>query len=118
MTVIDDAYNSNPVGAKNALDVLACFNQTKVIITPGFVELGALEKPANTELGKQIAAVCDYAYLVGSRAVDIKKGAISVGMKDEQIKVFSSRDEAVAALAEIAENKVVLFENDLPDNIV
>ena len=118
VTVIDDAYNSNPVGAKNALDVLSCFTQVKVIITPGFVELGALEKPANTELGKQIAAVCDYAYLVGSRAADIQKGALSVGMSEDRIKTFSSRDEAVAALSEIAENKVVLFENDLPDNIV
>lgn len=118
VTVIDDAYNSNPVGAKNALDVLSCFAQTKVIITPGFVELGALEKPANTELGKQIAAVCDYAYLVGSRAADIQKGALSGGMNEERIKTVSSRDEAVAALSGIAEDKVVLFENDLPDNIV
>lgn len=117
VTVIDDAYNSNPVGAKNALDVLKCFDVKKIIITPGFVELGAIEKQSNYELGKNIAGVCDYAYLVGSRADDIKKGATEAGMNEGTVSVFSSRDDAVKALEAIAGEKVVLFENDLPDNI-
>ncbi len=117
VTVIDDAYNSNPVGAKNALDVVKCFDAKKIIITPGFVELGAIEKQSNFELGKQIAEVCDYAFLVGSRADDIKKGAFEAGMHDGVVSVFGSRDEAVKALETIAGDKVVLFENDLPDNI-
>lgn len=117
VTVIDDAYNSNPVGAKNALDVLKCFDMKKIIITPGFVELGAIEKQSNYELGRQIAEVCDYAYLVGSRAEDIKKGAVEAGMTESTVCAFCSRDEAVKALESIAGNRVVLFENDLPDNI-
>lgn len=117
VTVIDDAYNSNPMGAKNALQVLSKFGGKKIIVTPGFVELGALEKESNTELGKNIAAVCDYAFLVGSRAEDIKKGAESAGMNVDSIRVFPSRVEAVKALSEITEEKTVLFENDLPDNL-
>ncbi|MDE6028882.1 MAG: UDP-N-acetylmuramoyl-tripeptide--D-alanyl-D-alanine ligase [Clostridiales bacterium] len=117
VTVIDDAFNANPIGAKNALDVLKCFDGVKVIITPGFVELGALEKPSNVELGRQISATCDYAYLVGSRAEDIKSGAVKNGMDDSKITIFRSRNEAVEALKSIDGNKVVLFENDLPDNI-
>ncbi|MCM1368415.1 MAG: UDP-N-acetylmuramoyl-tripeptide--D-alanyl-D-alanine ligase [Roseburia sp.] len=117
VTVIDDAYNSNPIGAKNALDVLGHFDGKKIIITPGFVELGAIEKECNVTLGRQIAEVCDYAYLIGSRAADIKKGAEEGGMSDGAVCVFASRDEAVAALKDITGNKAVLFENDLPDNI-
>lgn len=117
IAVIDDAYNSNPVGANNALDVLKMFDGARVIITPGFVELGALEKPCNTALGAHIAATCDYAYLIGSRAEYIKSGAVSGGMNKQNIRIFSSRDEAVAALNDIAGKKAVLFENDLPDNI-
>lgn len=117
VTVIDDAYNSNPIGAKNALDVLASFDAKKIIITPGFVELGTIEKQCNTELGADIAAVCDYAFLVGSRSADIKKGALGAGMKESDISVFDSRDDAVAALKEITGKRVILFENDLPDNI-
>ncbi|MDE6294005.1 MAG: UDP-N-acetylmuramoyl-tripeptide--D-alanyl-D-alanine ligase [Clostridiales bacterium] len=118
VTVIDDAFNANPIGAKNALDVLKCFEGTKVIITPGFVELGALEKPSNIELGRQISEVCDYALLVGSRAADIKSGAVKNGMEESKIMTFTSRDAAVEALKNIEGNKTVLFENDLPDNIV
>lgn len=117
VTVIDDAYNSNPVGAKNALAVLDCFDAKKIIITPGFVELGTIEKQCNTELGAQIAAVCDYAFLVGSRATDIKKGALGAGMNESAVSVFGARDEAVAALKEITGKRAILFENDLPDNI-
>ena len=39
ITVIDDAFNSNPVGSKMALDVLKSFEGRKIIITPGMVEL-------------------------------------------------------------------------------
>lgn len=115
--VIDDAYNSNPVGAKNALDVLSCFDGKKLIITPGFVELGGIEKQCNIELGAKIATVCDYAFLVGSRAGDIKKGAVKAGMNEENIYSFGSRDEAVEKLKDIPQVDAVLFENDLPDNI-
>ena len=38
-------------------------------------------------------------------------------MNEGAISEFASRDEAVAALKEISGEKVVLFENDLPDNI-
>lgn len=117
VTVIDDAYNSNPVGARNALEVLGKFDAKKIIITPGFVELGAIEKECNTELGKSIAGVCDYAFLVGSHAEDIKKGAVEAGMVEACVCVYPSRDEAVAALETIAGARVILFENDLPDNI-
>ena len=41
---IDDAYNSNPVGAKGALDVLNLMNGLKVVVTPGMIELGEKKK--------------------------------------------------------------------------
>ncbi len=118
VTVIDDAYNSNPIGAKNALDVLKCFDGKKIILTPGFVELGAAEKQCNAELGANIAEVCDAAFLIGSRGADIKSGAVANGMDETDIQLFGTRDEAVEALKEISGQKVVLFENDLPSNIV
>ena len=64
-TIIDDAYNSNPVGAKMALDTLNCFDGCKIIITPGMVELGAKQDECNGEFGRQMTKVCDYIVLVG-----------------------------------------------------
>ena len=41
VTILDDAFNSNPLGAKMALDVMGRFEGgKKIIITPGMVELG------------------------------------------------------------------------------
>ena len=42
--MLDDAYNSNPVGAKSALEILSMMHGNKVVVTPGMVELGKLEK--------------------------------------------------------------------------
>ena len=43
-SIIDDAFNSNPVGSKMALEVLAAMpGGKKIVITPGMVELGAEE---------------------------------------------------------------------------
>ena len=46
--VIDDAFNSNPDGAAAALEVLKEFkNKRKIIVTPGMIELGQIEKKEN-----------------------------------------------------------------------
>ena len=38
--MLDDAYNSNPVGASGALEVLKSMPGTRVVVTPGMIELG------------------------------------------------------------------------------
>ncbi len=114
--IIDDAYNANSEGSKNALEVLGKFDGKRIIVTPGLVELGTEEKTANEELGKAIAENADYAMLIGARAESIKKGAVENGMKEENAFVLASLDESVEKLREIAGKKAVLFENDLPDN--
>lgn len=114
--VIDDAYNSNREGARNALEILSKFEGTKIIVTPGFVEMGALEKEANVELGMQIAEFADVAVLIGTRADDIKSGAISANMDEDKIIIKNSLKEAVDYTTTLQGKKTILFENDLPDN--
>lgn len=72
--VIDDSFNSNPTGAKLALETLANFDTRKVVLTPGLVELGERESEENSVLGEQIALVADVVLLVGKRAEQIKRG--------------------------------------------
>jgi len=117
--ILDDAYNSNPDGARSAIEVLGCFEGTKIIVTPGIVEMGEDEELINTELGKDIAKVCDYAILVGSRADCISEGCKEGGMAEDKIIKTNSLTEATEKLAGIVPNekRAVLFENDLPDNI-
>ncbi|MCL2022852.1 MAG: UDP-N-acetylmuramoyl-tripeptide--D-alanyl-D-alanine ligase [Oscillospiraceae bacterium] len=117
--IIDDAFNSNPEGAKAALETLAMFGGCKILITPGMVELGAAQYSANFELGKQAAAVCDYVFAVGEKqAQPILAGLQAAGYPPE--KTFSAKtfNEAIAKAQEIPcqGEKIILLENDLPDN--
>ncbi len=114
-TIIDDAYNSNTEGAKNALEVLSAFEGEKIIVTPGIVELGDMEKEANITFGRQIAEVCDKAVLVGSRAKFMAKGASEAGMTEGVYSVDSLK-EAKKILSQTEGKAAILFENDLPDN--
>ncbi len=117
--VIDDAFNSNPVGFRAALDVISQFkNGNKIIITPGMVELGEMEEEENYKIGKEMAKNIDYAILVGKKRTEpIKKGLIENKFKEENIFSVSSLDEATKILGNLTrQGDVVLFENDLPDN--
>ena len=119
MTIIDDAFNSNPVGALSALDVLSAFEgRRRVVVTPGMVEQGEKEDEINRRFGAQMANKCDEAILVGKKHTQpIVEGLRAGGMTDEHIHVTASLDEATAVLGQIGRaNDVVLFENDLPDN--
>ena len=118
-TIIDDAYNSNPVGAKIALDTLNCFDGTKIIITPGMVELGAKQDELNKEFGKNIAKVCDYIVLVGKEQTKpIYEGIIGEKFNKDRLFVAGSFREGMDWINKIncEKEKFILIENDLPDN--
>lgn len=120
ITIIDDAYNSNPSGAKAALDALALFDGFKVLVTPGMVELGAKQEELNREFGANAAEVADYVVLVGQKqAVPIKAGLLDKGYDENKIFVASKIEEALShvyALRSEGKQKIILLENDLPDN--
>ena len=117
--IIDDAFNSNPIGAKAALDVLSQFKEgRKIIVTPGMVELGTREEEANRELGVNIGKVCDYVILIGEkRTYPIYEGLMEVGYNEDKIFIVNNLEEATVQIQRIARPKdIILFENDLPDN--
>ena len=116
--VIDDAFNSNPVGAKMAIDVLGKFKGRKIVITPGMVELGKEEKNENRKFGKHMASVVDIAILVGNkRSEPIVEGLREGKFNDQNIYVVADLNSATAKLAELSRvGDVILFENDLPDS--
>ncbi len=120
VAIIDDAYNSNPSGTKAALEALSLFDGYKILVTPGMVELGPKQDELNREFGRNAAAVCDYVVLVGAKqAVPIKAGLLDKKYDESKIFVASSINEAldhVYALNSQGKKKIILLENDLPDN--
>jgi len=116
--MIDDAYNSNPTGAKRALEVLDMMPGEKVVVTPGMVELGEKEEEYNKEFGREIASVADYVLLIGeNKTKPIKEGLLEKKFDKDKIIVFNDVREAYPYIGELAIHKDVyaLFENDLPD---
>ena len=116
---IDNAYNSNPSGAKVSLEVLASFQGgRKVLVTPGFAELGAIEAEEHAQLGRSAAHVCDLIFLIGipQRVNQILNGIQEVGFNPEKVFCFPRLNDARVKMREILQpGDVVLFENDLPD---
>ena len=119
MYMLDDAYNSNPVGASGALDVLNLMNGTKVVVTPGMVELGKIEKEKNYEFGKKISEVADYVILIGEKKTkDIQKALEDANFNEDNIFILNRVVDAynvINALKEDGKDIYALFENDLPD---
>ncbi len=119
ITIIDDAFNANPSGTKAALEVLGSFDGTKIIVTPGMIELGDKQAELNREFGINCTKVCDYIFLVGGRiADDVYEGAASTDFDKEKLLRFDKVEDAVeyARILESDRKKFVLLENDLPDN--
>ena len=119
MYQIDDAYNSNPVGAKVALDVLNMMNGTKVVVTPGMVELGKEQEKANYEFGRQIAEVADHVILVGEKQTKpIYNGLIDNKFDKKKITITNDVRETYNMVNNLKKDKDIyaLYENDLPDN--
>lgn len=118
--IIDDAFNSNPNGAKAALDTLAVFDGYKVLVSPGMVELGEKEYELNEKFGMQAAQVCDFCIAVGERqAVPIKAGLLKAGYPEDKIYVAKDLKDALAKADNLktgGKKKIILLENDLPDN--
>ncbi len=119
VTIIDDAFNSNPVGARNAVEILSEMEgNRRVIVTPGMVELGEQQWDENEALGRFIAQHdLDLVALVGDdQTAPIQEGLSSAQFPEERVKVFSGLSEAQEFLTPHLEaGDVVLYENDLPD---
>lgn len=118
-TIIDDAFNSNPVGSRAAVETLKQFEGVRILITPGMVELGEKEGEYNYKFGTYAADCCDYILLVGEKhTAPIHKGVLESGFSQERCRVFEKLEDALSFAYSIkAEgHKFILLENDLPDN--
>ncbi|MBI3231537.1 MAG: UDP-N-acetylmuramoyl-tripeptide--D-alanyl-D-alanine ligase [Candidatus Doudnabacteria bacterium] len=134
--VIDDAYNGNPDGAREAIKVVSRFEgRRKIYITPGLVEIGSGSREIHLEIGRQLAAVADVVILIRNSVSSFIQEGInesikyppsakisggrqvsSIKEKKSEIIWFNTAPEAHAALSKILKpNDVILFQNDWGD---
>ncbi len=119
VTIIDDAFNSNPDGSRMALDVLSRMTKGKrIVVTPGMIELGDKQAFYNERFGEHIANSCDVAIVVGH----YNREAIVAGIKksgtfnEANLHIVDSFANAQTVLGQLLKSgDTVLYENDLPD---
>lgn len=119
VTIIDDAFNSNPAGCRAALDTLKQMNGERILVTPGMVELGSEEYALNKQFGSYAAKCCDRIVLIGEKQTKaIKEGILSENFPEEKLMVFEEFSDAIKKLYAMHtdKKKIILLENDLPDN--
>jgi UDP-N-acetylmuramoyl-tripeptide--D-alanyl-D-alanine ligase len=117
VTWIRDAYNSNQLGFRAALEVVAALPATRrFLATPGVIELGPEQFDVNRALSREAAAVCDSTLVVA----EANREAFVAGHRDAgreaRLVPVPSRSEAFRWLKDrLKEGDAVILENDLPD---
>lgn len=117
--LIDNSFNTNPKSAESSLNLLSTFEKNrKIIVTPGFVELGKEAPIENQRFGAAIAKIADEVIIVGENAKeDLLKGIKTVWPDEQTTHFVKSTQEGITLAQQLANEKetVVLLENDLPD---
>lgn len=114
--LIDDTYNSNPVGAAAAVAsaIQRAGEHHVFVVTPGMVELGSQQFARNADLGKAATAQPNMTLAVVGYT---NRKALVAGGNPAQTQLFADRTAAVAAMIKAAQpGDVILYENDLPDH--
>ncbi|MCY4370981.1 MAG: UDP-N-acetylmuramoyl-tripeptide--D-alanyl-D-alanine ligase [bacterium] len=117
-TIIDDTFNSNPAGAARALEVLISLggsDATRVVVTPGMVELGPRQRIENARFGAQASRMADVLVIVGRS----NRRALIHGARGGRASLVTvdTREEAVEWVrGRLGPGDAVLYENDLPDH--
>jgi UDP-N-acetylmuramoyl-tripeptide--D-alanyl-D-alanine ligase len=116
VVIIDDTYNSNPTGARAAVERLAAAVPGRtVVVTPGMIELGRLQAAENRALASFVAGrVSDFIVVGRTNRRALLAGGRCGAARVSEVR---HRPEAVAwVAANLGEGDGVLYENDLPDH--
>jgi UDP-N-acetylmuramoyl-tripeptide--D-alanyl-D-alanine ligase len=116
VAIIDDTYNSNPMGAQRAVEAAASLAAKRggkfFVVTPGMVELGPVQPERNRQLGQLVTDLGGHLVAVG---LTNRRALVEGGGTDTT--TFLTRNQAVRFVTEsAAQFDVILYENDLPDH--
>lgn len=117
MKIIDDTYNSNPLGFRRALEELKNFpSYQKIVVTPGMIELGDRQFKLNRELAVEASRISDILVIVGETN---KLALTPPPTKKNRARLFylgakENLEEIITS--HLRPPTVILLENELPDH--
>jgi UDP-N-acetylmuramoyl-tripeptide--D-alanyl-D-alanine ligase len=110
-TILDDTYNSSPVSALAALNLLAELEGRKIAVLGDMLELGDYEQEGHEKVGMRALEVADVLITVGRLGRIIGETALRWGMPAGQVHIVETNAEAVALLDEmVAPDDVILVK--------
>lgn len=118
--ILDDAYNANEAGIREAVDTARALADQRggraVMITPGIVELGDNHDAVHRALGAHAGTVCDVIHVVNAERIEsFVAGALAAGRAEvSRHKTLAEARKALVADA-LGDADVLLYANDLPD---
>jgi len=117
MTLIDDTFSSNPNGFLAAIKILEKVeSQTKVVITPGIIELGSASPRIHQEIGQALRGKVDLVILTNDNFLDdFQKG---MGRGKTRLIVENNPKKIKEILAKESPKITVLLEGRLPVNLI
>ena len=117
--LIDDAYNSNIIGAISAIDVLDKFVEyKKIVISPGMVELLDKQYDINKKFIKYALDKVDlFVAVSNTNKKAFLDGFNECSNEKKHIEYFDKFSDAFSYVKDLNyDKKIILLENDLPDN--
>lgn len=111
--IIDDTYNSSPVAAESALDVLCGLELSgrKVAILGDMKELGRFTKREHQRIGEKAGECADLVVFVGEHTAHFAEGAFKSKLKKENIYEFDNALQVAQFMGErLKEDDVVLIK--------
>ncbi len=116
--ILDDAYNSNEIGFKNAVSVLKKLADQRggkaILVTPGVAELGLEHDRVHNRLGEFASERVDTIIAINPARIESFVAAVKSGGAEYHTRAsFADARRLVSELT--TEKDVVLYENDLPD---
>ncbi|MDD3831488.1 MAG: UDP-N-acetylmuramoyl-tripeptide--D-alanyl-D-alanine ligase [Clostridia bacterium] len=116
-TILDDSYNANIDGVRALCSVLGMFTCKRLIITQGIVEQGKHQQEQNVLVGQLLSSCADIVCVVGSNSTYITQGLLNKHFDINNIYVANSLEHAVQLLSNQLMGNLLVFQNDLPDNL-
>ena len=117
--IIDDAYNSNPIGFASglaALDHLRGQNGRRILVTPGMVELGAAHDTEHEKIGTLAGSHVDVLLpVVPERIAPMITAYKAANPAGLVIPCENFAGAQTWLSANLRSGDTVLLENDLPD---
>ena len=117
ITWIRDAYNSNQIGFRAALEVVAAIPAARrFLATPGVIELGPMQFDVNRALSREASLVCDNTLIVAETNREAFVAGHRDAARDSRLVAVPNRTEAFRWLRDtLKEGDAIILENDLPD---